>query len=438
MSIRGPRSALSKFLEEENIKVDGKKAIKDKKKEENCDDRVVVGLSGADECSSTLNGQSLKKVTGATRTKRIRYSRPIEIVNLRREETLRTAVLQKVHANLTAFKLHDEHIVEYSKFLYDNRLLTPQIFDVLVEYATKKLVVYDCSMIEEFELHKNFEHLELHYCGQMKDKDIAQILSYAVDLRVLKLTGAFLLENVDLMPYMSKKKQRMSKLVEIDVSNCSRLRDNFITRVNQLIHLESLNISYCYGLTDESRLTISPKKIIADGTKIGERFFGMNEHITLEELSIANCPVLFANGKNHIDLCKFTRLRKLNIEGISEIKHIGIDTVEELRAANCFSLTLPLHNNLLKVLDISKINYPRDELMKLNQFSKLEYLNISFNENVDDDIVIGYITNMKHIRSVVVFGCFGLTKELGRLAWSIKNDIKIIGNHAETKYLLEN
>lgn len=391
----------------------------------------MVGLSGADECSSTLNGQSLKKVTGATRTKRIRYSRPTEIVNLRLEETLRTAVLQKVHANLTAFKLHDEHIVEYSKFLYDNRLLTPQIFDVLVEYATKKLVVYDCSMIEEFELHKNFEHLELHYCGQMKDKDIAQILSYAVDLRVLKLTGAFLLENVDLMPYMSK-------LVEIDVSNCSRLRDNFITRVNQLIHLESLNISFCYGLTDECRLTISPKKIIADGTKISERFFGMNEHITLEELSIANCPVLFANGKNHIDLCKFTRLRKLNIEGISEIKHIGIDTVEELRAANCFSLTLPLHNNLLKVLDISKINYPRDELMKLNQFSKLEYLNISFNENVDDDIVIGYITNMKHIRSVVVFGCFGLTKELGRLAWSIKNDIKIIGNHAETKYLLEN
>lgn len=38
MSIRGPRSALSKFLEEENIKVDGKKAIKDKKK------IVMIGL----------------------------------------------------------------------------------------------------------------------------------------------------------------------------------------------------------------------------------------------------------------------------------------------------------------------------------------------------------------------------------------------------------
>ncbi|ELQ75580.1 hypothetical protein THOM_1443, partial [Trachipleistophora hominis] len=439
MSIRGPRSALSKFLEEENIKVDKTNKIKENDKRASSDNVITVDAGNNDKRGLTICGRSFKNENNTTRQKRIRYSRPIEIVNLRQELTLRTAVLQKIHENLAVFKLNDEQIVEYSKFLYKNRALTPEIFDCLVNYASKKLVVYDCSMIEKFDICKNFEHLELHYCGQMKNDDISQILRHAVGLKVLKLTGAFLLEKINLRPYINgERKENMNKLIEIDVSHCSRLKDNFIAQVNRYTRIEALNISFCYGITEKSRLKISPRRIVADETRISRKFFKMKDCSLLEELSIANCPVLFFKGKNRIDLCKFTRLRKLNIEGISEMEQIGIDTLEELRAANCFNLSLPLHNDKLRILDISKINYTRDILAKLNRLSRLEYLNISFNENVDDDLIIEYVTTLKNIKTIVVFGCFKLTKELGRLAWLIKNNIKIIGNHAETKYLLEN
>lgn len=413
MGIRGPRSALSKFLEEENIKV------KNIKSERGSDTQKVQEEAGF-------------KIQKKQRIKKIRYSKPVEIVNLRQEITLKSTILQKIHLNLENYRLSDDHMLEYSKFLYDQNLLTQEIFDYLVECATDKLVIYDCSMIERFEVFKGLKHLELHYCGQLKQHNLNEILKKQNRLETLKLTGAFLLESIDLSLLNN------TKIREIDVSSCSRLNDGFIEQINELGNLELLNISFCYGITKKASLRINVNKIVADETKITRKFFKMKDLSMVQELSIKNCPLLFMREKNVLDFSKFENLKRLNIEGISQIREINIDGLVELRAANCFNLELPFHCQNLKILDITKINYAKEILEKILQFSMLEHLNLSFNENVDDSLIFGLLKTLKCINTVVIFGCFELTKELGKLAWSIKSSIKIIGNHAETRFLLEN
>lgn len=424
MVIKGPRSALSKFLKENNIKVSNYGKNTQQKDDVNNDMKHFI---------HTRKQKIYKK------NKRIKPDLPFEIINFECKMTLKLLVLEKIHNNFCSYKLNDEQVHEYSMYLHKKRLLTQRIFDHLVECADKKLIVYDCSMISTFNICKDLHHLELHYCGQLTEEQLNSILRHNKNLKVLKITGAFLLKNIDLFGTDQHNRLHVQKhLRVIDFSNCSRLNNSCFNQINQLNELDLLNISYCYGFTSECRLKINVKRIIADETKISDKFFMMKDINYLDELSIANCPLLFVDKGTFAEFIGFFKLTKLNIEGISPIQHVRLNTLNELKAKNCFNLAMPLENSDLKVLDISRIDYSRDDLKLIMHFKNLEYLNVSFNSNVDDLLIAEYVSKIKNIKTIVLFGCFKLTKKCGELAWSIKNSIKIVGNHAETMYLMDN
>lgn len=415
MGLRGPRSALSQFLEEENIRI----AIDDHKKESN--------IEQPSEKNQNLTNLSIQK---PKRVKKLKFSHPTEIINISDVKTLKQKVLEKIHANIFQFKLSDTQIEEYSLFLLKNLCLTQDIFNHIANCSKERFIAYDCSMITEFDHIRSLKHLHLGYCGQLRNKDMTEILQNNKELESLYISGAFLLENLDISQHR--------KLKYISVRECSRLKNNFIDHLNIHDNLELLDISHCFGLMKKAQLRLNVKCLRIDRVNITQRFFKHIDVTVLEELSISNCPRLFKDGKNILRLKKFKSLKILNIEGISEIKTIKIKCLETLKAANCFSLTLSTKYKNFKHLDISNINLSLSELQKIFTYKHLKYLNISFNRSVDDQFVLKMLKTSPKIKKIIVFGCFLLTKELGKLAWQIKDTVKIIGNHAETKFLLEN
>lgn len=411
MSLRGPRSALSQFLEEENIKVEknGNIQNKNEKLQKNTEKNTKLPLKSP---------------------KRLKYSHPIEIVNFKINNSIKNLILKKIHSNYKIFKFNDDQIQLYLDFLYENMCLTQEIFDYISKCVKNKLKILDCSMITKFDILKGLKILKLGYCGQLRDSSMRIILKNNPELEILHIKGAFLLENLDL----SKHK----KLKEVDVSQCSRLNDNFLEQFEKLKNIESLNISNCFGITKKAVLKKNVKKLFLDRVPISKKFFEGIQVNLIEELSISHCPNLFRNKKNRLKFKKFENLKKLNIDGISEIKKLKISNLIELKASNCFSLCLPLKNKNLKMLSLSNYEFSKENLKNIFEFKNLEFLDISFSENVEDQFVLDCLQNLPNLKKIVVFGCFKLTENLGETAWKIKERIQIIGNHSETKYLLNN
>lgn len=407
MGIRGPRSALSQFLESENIKVEKPESSPQIKEEK---EQVIA-----------------PKPT--RKNKRLKFSHPTEIVNFRGRRSVTEILLQKIHANIFKFKLNDDQIEEYANFLFEKLSLTQEIFDHISECASEKFTIRDCSMIKSFDKIKNLKHLYLGYCGQLKNSSMKQILDNNPDLETLHISGAFLLEDLDLSKHR--------KLQNLNVKDCSRLTNTFMDNLNTHSTLKYLNISHCFRINRKAKLNINLQRLSLDRVHITKKFFKSIDLSQIEDLSIGNCPFLFKNGKNRLKLKNFTALKKLNIEGISEIPKIKNRNLEELRASNCFPLVLPPFQKHLRYLDVSNCNLTEKDLSKILNYSNLEYLNISFNPLVDDKFVLKAIKKFKNIREIVVFGCFLLSEDLGDLAWKIKDSIKIVGNHSETKFLLE-
>ncbi|KRH94324.1 hypothetical protein M153_2990008639 [Pseudoloma neurophilia] len=404
MGIKGPRSALSQFLEEENIKVVNK-----------------------EKTQATSPSQPLVVRKGP---KRLKFSHPTEIVNIVDKTSLKDKILDKIHETPCQYNFTDDQLLEYSLYLYKKIDLTQEIFDHLASCAKERLYVYDCSNILNFDGIKGLKYLHLGYCGQMRNKHMDLLLKNNPDLVSLNLEGAFLLENLNLSKHCN--------LRDLSVRECSRLTNSFIDHLNTHSKLDLLDISHCFAITKKAQLKIDIKCLKLDRVAVTTRFFKQIDILKIEELSISNCPFLFKNGKNKLKLKKFRSLKKLNIEGISEISKVKIKNLEKLHAHNCFNIHLSSKYKNLTHLDVSNINLSQSQLNKILKYKKLEYLNLSFSQIVDDQFVLDVLKNSPKIKTIVVFGCFQLTEKLGELAWQIKDSIKIIGNHAETKFLLQN
>ena len=400
-SISGPRSALTDFIEEQGIKVRGQKKAAETKVRQKAQRSVV--------------------------RKKNRLSRPLEIGKLDTgRNSLEDIVLRKIfsffHFELS---MNDNQLELFSAYLSRNRLMNTQYFNYFLERSKNSLVVHNCSMVEDsnFLVKKKYRRLELHFCGQLTSQRLSCILRSSPDLEVLKITGGFLVKGFKLP----------KKLSVLDVSYCSNLNDNFIESINTTFaHLEELRLSHCYKLTERCRLRISILKLYVCETGLSDSFFvDIKEPSKVRELSISRCPNIKMN-----DFLHFSQLELLDT---TESLHVSESKIPRkcsyLNLEGCTNIKrLPGHKSL-QVLNVSRINFSKRELKKITKLDRLKEVNLSWSSAVNDDLVVD-MANKLPLKRLYVFGCFKLTSRIGELAWNISTRLKIIGNPAETSFLL--
>ena len=394
-NIKGPKSALSDYIQQSNIRI-----------------------KNIEKCENIVESPRISKPKAS---KRVKYSKPFELVN---SETIKILeedkLIENTLQNIDKIEITDELLNTISMYLSRKRKMSKQFFDFLVDKCRDKLVIYDCSMIKdsEFVISKNLRRLELFQCGQLTESTLNFILSQMKDLEILKITGAFLIENFNVP----------SKLKILDVSNCSRLKNSFINNINSsLKELEELKLSFCYGFTSEAELFVNVRSLYICETKLSEKFY--NNIKTIRKLSIKRCP-------NINSLLDISELEYLDIEGIVTVNHIPSSTkLLSLNITDCVQIEdLDFIN--LKYLKAANISLNENKIEQIFKMKNLKELDISWNVFVGDNI-LEKLLNMPTLQKISVFGCFGLTKMSVDLAYRNRHKFKIIGNPSETKYLLE-
>jgi hypothetical protein len=414
--VRGPRTALSNFIEEHGIK------IEDLRKK-----RAEVGP-----VRPTETKKNRKKIQ--------RLNRPIELSNIDKTvKKLEDILLDKVYSNESKFVLSDSQLEMYSAYLSRNRLMNIDRFHCLAGSSQESLIVHDCSMItsSEFLAPKNLKKLELHFCGQIEEEALNAILKDMDQLRVLRITGAYLLEEFDLP----------RNLKVMDLSGCSRISDRMIEKINkEIAELEELRLSGCYYLTGQCELKVRVKELFICETMLSEKFLrGIPNLSEITRFSIKRCPNILSYNREcpSLNFDDFDLIEYLDLEGISTIKDLKIGkTLKCLNIAHCYGLTNVISQlegcDQLEVLNISRLNLGEDELRKIVKFKNLRLLRASWCRDLNDGIVLLLVRSLGFLEEIHVFGCFNITENLGRLSWEMRANVRIIGNPSETSYLLEN
>lgn len=315
-------------------------------------------------------------------------------------------------------------------------MMSDYYFQYLLNNCDKELYIYDCSMIknELFILNKQLIVLELHYCGQLRDTMLNSMISNMSSLKKLVIKGGFLLNNI-----------KLPKNVEhIDVSDCSRLKDDFIDYINGNYEcLKMVKLSKCYGLTEHCMLRVFVECIHICDTNLSHLFFKFLLNVgRIRELSIRKCPNLFRlNNKNIVILENFKQLEYLDIEGISTIKQLNVAScLRHLNLTCCYNVEIGslLLNVNLEYLNLSRLNLGVDGLKMVVRFVELRVVILNWSEKLTDDVLEYILMRLSKLEVVHVFGCFNLSERSGEMAWERKNKVRIIGNPAETRFLLNN
>lgn len=395
VSIRGPKSALTDFIEEHGIRV------KNVKKP----------------------AESAPSAPKRRRRKNVYVSKPVEIGNIECEEE--DALMREVLNDPYSYDLSDEQLQSFAGYLSRNRMMDRYFFEYIVKKAVRSLVVYDCSMIpdESFKMiNGNLSRLELHFCGQLSSNTLSTILRDAASMEILRITGAYTIDAMDFP----------RRLRVIDLSHCSRLENSVIDRINDVFaSLEELRLSFCYGLDEKCKLKTRVKKLYLCETRVSTDFLAeMKDLEDVEELSLKRCV-----NMDGIDEVNFTRIRKLDVEGITSISSLKLpDTVDDLNISYCYNIKDFCYPNL-RFLNLSYLDLAEEELLKICKLRKLECLNMSWCRNVDDALM-AKLSVLESINTIYVFGCFGLSSVTADLAWRCKDRVRVIGNPYETHFLL--
>lgn len=405
-SIKGPRSALTDFIEENNLKIDTE-FVKRRKAEKI---------------------EEIKDKKPVQRTKKIKQSMPVELINL---ETLNKSPkdleVEEILSDHRHFRsLTEEQLVEISSYLSRNRIYSIEYYRFIIQRSSKRLVIYDCSEMKDKDYHidNKLKCLELYQCGQLTSNTINGILNNQEELEVLKLTGGYLLTDLELP----------KKLKILDLTHCSRLDDSIIEEINiKCKHLEELRLSYCYKIEGSVNLKIPVKRLYLCETKVREEFILKIPKIQqIRSLSVKRCQEI-----NNLPL-KFKFLEYLDIEGITEIDNLHLTKhLKVLNCKQCYGLDLPLllsQSVNLEELNISYLTVDQKSLLKM---TKLRILDLSWCSSVDDDLIRNILKGMT-LEKIFVFGCFNLSPTISETSWKDSESTMILGNPAETKYLILN
>ncbi|KCZ78018.1 hypothetical protein H311_00964, partial [Anncaliia algerae PRA109] len=189
--------------------------------------------------------------------------------------------------------------------------------------------------------------------------------------------------------------------------------------------LDKLVLQRCYNLK-ESTLKIKVRHLDISDTLVKSNFIQHFKEI--EYLNVSNCDIT-------LDTPNLVNLKHLLVEN-TQIKVTNTNLIS-LNVKNNKTFTELNLTNEIEYLNISGLNLCSTELRKIVNYKKLKNLDLSWNENVTDDL-IKEIINALFLETLYVFGCFNLTENTGKFAYEIYPKTRIIGNPAETKYLLSN
>lgn len=392
-SIKGPRSALTDFIEEAGIKISAKKEAK-----------IIEEVK-----TTNLKPKQPKK---------IKLSKPVELINYKSEQVLAEEETIKSYLDsLNDINLDDQELFKLSRYLSKNRMINDFYFDYLCKNSFNNLIIHDCSKIkdEDFLKIKNLKILELHQCGQLTQNTLNKILENCDRLEVLRITGAYLIENFNIP----------KNIKILDLSYCSRLKNDFIDFINKNGNLEELRLSYCYGLSKDAKLLINVERLFICETLLTLSFIYNFDILT--HLSVKRCP-------NINSLPKLDKIIYLDVEGIVTLESLELsENVEYLNISYCQNLKNISYPNL-KYLNISYINM--DNYDNIFNSKSLEVLDCSWNQNLNDELFKKLIENLS-LKKFFVFGCFGLTKLSSEYAYKNIDNCEVIGNPSETIFLLE-
>ena len=149
------------------------------------------------------------------------------------------------------------------------------------------------------------------------------------------------------------------KLVELNLTYCTRVSDHDLQSVVKLKTLEHLNLSYCYRVGDN-----------------GVQYIASNLN-NLKELDLSNCPSITDLGLHHIGR-RLTGLKTLNLWSIRLITDSGI-------ASLVHSLTELEHLNISACKEVTSVGlgFIKDNCKKLKVLNITGCTGIS-NSDVDN------------------------------------------------------
>lgn len=331
---------------------------------------------------------------------------------------LRDICLKKIEENFTTNAiLKGESLDLFSKYLADKNKMNHEYFSYIINQSDDSLKIYDCSMIKDeyFLINKSFKNIELINCGQLTEETANKLINFNKNLEELSLIGAFQISKLNLP----------NKLKVLNLSD-TKITDEFIEYLNTKYNkLDKLVLQRCYNLK-ESTLKIKVRHLDISDTLVKSNFIQHFKEI--EYLNVSNCDIT-------LDTSNLVNLNHLFVEN-TQIKVINTNLIS-LNVKNNKTFTELNLTNEIEYLNISGLNLYSSELRKIVNYKKLRNLDLSWNENVTDDL-IEEIINALFLENLYVFGCFNLTEHTGKFAYEIYPKTRIIGNPAETKYLLSN
>lgn len=283
--------------------------------------------------------------------------------------------------NSPLFPTLDQFLEGFSKFLSRKRLMNQDFYDFLVKNSKNTLKVFDCSSITRFHLNNSCKHVELHTCGQMLD---TSFLLNCRNIEKLTITGAFRIRTIPIP----------EKLRKLDISFCTNIKDDFFDNIDKNAPLEELVLNNCYGL-DSPQSRVSFQKIIRSLKRISINETFLDENFLeflgpdLEELSIAKCKNIFPIGQDN------KKVRNKNVRKSGKTKKflkfdarngvLDITTFKKLRRINIEGISTIKQLKTGPEIEALNLNYcfgitevPKGPVIKELKLSGLDI------ENLDD------------------------------------------------------
>lgn len=397
-SIRGPRSALTDFIEEHGIKVKSTRKTRARTEKRDPTPRKL-------------------------RRKTMYTSQPVEIANIE-AESAEDRRMEEICRDPHSHRLSGDELEAFAAYLGRSRQMSPFFFEYIVDAAGDSLVLFDCSMIPDSlfgRISRPLVRLELHLCGQLSSQTLSGILERSPALETLRVTGAYLLDDIELP----------AGLRVLDLTHCSRLENRIVDRISaQFELLDELRLSFCYGIDEACVLRTAVRRLYLCETRIRTSFLAAMKDIEhVEELSLKRCVNI-----DGMDV-RFTRIRKLDIEGITDIRSLDLPgTIEDLNIAHCYDMRDFCYPSL-RSLNVSHIDLTGGELATIAGLESLETVDVSWCRGVSDETVSALAASGR-MRRIDVFGCFELSQASAELAWRLRDSVRIVGNPSETSFLL--
>ena len=336
------------------------------------------------------------------------------------------------------------------KILSKNRSLNSKTIHLFLNKNNDKLSLYDASALDSDCLKSistfcpYLQTLTVNYCGQMFDEVFVEWSKQLKNLNSLHLYGPF---NVKKDGWMKGIKTLNKTLNEFSLGHAPKFDNDclvqLIKRCNQIrsLSLDNVNISddglesiiQLKELKSLSLIELSENLTNVSVTKILEKFnsslnqlnISKNYEITneiaetlkhcqnLNELILNDCQNFDNNGMISLfSDSTFNELSKLDLSNNIHISDEGLETC------------LKNVGIKLKYLNINQFKDLSNEmLLKLPQYCPhLEYLDISWCRKVDDYVIKSLLESCNYLKTVKVFGCLLLTKNV-----PIKPGLKMIG-----------